>query len=98
MKTIELDACRKELVRDILATDNMEVLKAVHRAYRRAMNKTMKETEREAPMTACEDVVPYMTQAELKQQIKRSQEDIRQGRTYTADEMEEYFRGFDYEG
>lgn len=39
MKTMELDTCRIELIRDILATDDLQVLRTVRRAYRRAVNK-----------------------------------------------------------
>ena len=45
MKTMELDTCRIELIRDILATDDLQVLRTVRRAYRRAVNKMMKSTD-----------------------------------------------------
>lgn len=45
MKTVELDACRNELARDILATDNMEVLRTVRRAYRRAVDRAKLRAE-----------------------------------------------------
>lgn len=45
MTTVELNAVRNELARDILTTENMEVLKAVRRVYRRAMNKVAKQAE-----------------------------------------------------
>ena len=37
MATVELNACRNELARDILATDDLDVLRTTRRAYRRAM-------------------------------------------------------------
>lgn len=49
MKTIELNACRNELARDILATDDLEVLRTVRRAYRRAMSKVLKNSEAGSP-------------------------------------------------
>lgn len=49
MKAIELDACRNELAREILATDSMEVLKSVRRAYHRAVRKEMEKAESLAP-------------------------------------------------
>lgn len=49
MKAIELDACRNELAREILATDNIEVLKSVRRAYHRAVRKEMEKAESLAP-------------------------------------------------
>ena len=42
---MELDTCRIELIRDILATDDLQVLRTVRRAYRRAVNKMMKSTD-----------------------------------------------------
>jgi hypothetical protein len=49
MKAIELDACRNELAREILATDSIEVLKSVRRAYHRAVRKEMEKAESLAP-------------------------------------------------
>lgn len=46
MKTMELDACRNELAREILATDNMEVLRTVRRAYRRAVDREKLRAEK----------------------------------------------------
>lgn len=46
MKTVELDTYRNELVRDILATDNMEVLQMVRRAYCRAVDRARLTSEK----------------------------------------------------
>jgi len=46
MGTVELDTCRNELIRDILATDNIEVLRTMRRAYRRVMAKAMYRAEK----------------------------------------------------
>lgn len=86
MKTIELDACRKELVRDILATDNVEVLKAVHRAYRRAMNKTMKETEREE--------LPSYTVEELNTRLDEAETEFRAGEGIPAEVAHQRMKQF----
>lgn len=86
MKTMELDACRKELVRDILATDNMEVLKAVHRAYRRAMNKTMKETEQEE--------LPSYTMEELNARLDEAEAEFRAGEGIPAEAAHQRMKQF----
>lgn len=39
MNTIDLNAYRNELAREILSTDDMEVLQSVYRAYQRAVNR-----------------------------------------------------------
>ena len=62
MATVELNACRNELARDILATDDLDVLRTTRRAYRRAMqrrNLRMMELERSCSIydgrTECKD-------------------------------------------
>ena len=61
MKTMELDTCRIELIRDILATDDLQVLRTVRRAYRRAVNKMMKSTDA--------DNLPAYTMEELNARL-----------------------------
>ena len=39
MAAVDLDALRVELVRDIVATDDLDVLKAVKRTFTRALAK-----------------------------------------------------------
>ena len=39
MNTIDLNAYRNEQAREILSTDDMEVLQSVYRAYQRAVNR-----------------------------------------------------------
>lgn len=56
MATVELNACRNELARDILATDDLDVLRTTRRAYRRAMqrrNLRMMELEKNECQRSC---------------------------------------------
>lgn len=71
MKTIELNACRNELARDILATDDLEVLRTVRRAYRRAMSKALKNSEAGSP-------APY-TMEELNARIDEAEAEFKAG-------------------
>lgn len=66
MNAIELNAYRNELAREILETDDIEVLKAVSRVYHRAKNKMMSK------MQVQEDLVPY-TQRELEERIEEAE-------------------------
>ncbi len=82
MDTIDLNAYRNELAREILSTDSIEVLQSVYRAYRHAMNKVTSQTDKrknmeedEFPMQCCEETVPYMTQAELDADIEAALND-----------------------
>lgn len=70
MKTIELNACRNELARDILTTDNVEVLRSVRRAYHRAVSKVMKNST--------ESVAPY-TMEELNARIDEAEAEFAAG-------------------
>ena len=47
MTTGDLDALRVELVRDIVATDDLDVLKAVKRTFTRALAKAKESVVRE---------------------------------------------------
>ena len=71
MATVELNACRNELARDILATDDLDVLRTTRRAYRRAMqrrNLRMMELEK---MNA-KGLAPY-TMDELNARIDEAE-------------------------
>ena len=77
MNTIDLNAYRNELAREILSTDDMEVLQSVYRAYRRAMNKIngydrveISKEEDKYPMQCSEGTIPYLSQAELDADIE----------------------------
>ena len=71
MATVELNACRNELARDILATDDLDVLRTTRRAYRREMqrrNLRMMELEK---MNA-KGLAPY-TMDELNARIDEAE-------------------------
>lgn len=74
MKTVELNACRNELARDILATDNMEVLRTVRRAYRRAVDRARLRAEK----LKSEDAAPY-TMEELNARIDEAEAEFKAG-------------------
>ncbi len=65
MRTLELNAYKNELAREILAIDNMDVLESVHRAYLRAMNKV-------AALTKKEEIAPY-TMEELNARLDEAE-------------------------
>lgn len=68
MKTIDLNAYQNELIRDILATDNLEVLQTVRRAYHRAVNKVMKSKEVvNLPAYTMEELNARMDEAEAEE-------------------------------
>lgn len=67
MKTMDLNAYQNELIRDILTTDNFEVLQTVRRAYHRAVNKVMKSTEAgNLPAYTMEELNARMDEAEAE--------------------------------
>lgn len=76
MNTIDLNAYRNELAREILATDSLEVLETVYRAYRKAVSKAQKShkkyncKEEEYPARCSEQPSAYLTQAELDADIE----------------------------
>ncbi|MCD8092739.1 MAG: hypothetical protein LUF01_07865 [Bacteroides sp.] len=75
METIELDTCRNELIRDILATDNIEVLRTMRRAYRHAMNRMMKRAEKLASCTyTMEELNARIDEAEAEEGGATSEE------------------------
>lgn len=67
MKTIELDAQRMELIRDIIETDNIEVLKKVKKYFVRVSKKQVKE-----------NLIPY-TMEELNARIDEAEAEINAG-------------------
>lgn len=95
MNTIDLNAYRNELAREILSTDNMEVLQSVYRAYRRAVNKVQthyankeKAEEENFPTQCKETAVPYYTQKELDERIDEAEAQINSGKTLTCEEAD----------
>lgn len=71
MKTMDLNAYQNELIRDILTTDNLEVLRTVRRAYRRAVNKVMKDSGA--------NKLPTYTMEELNARIDEAEMDFDSG-------------------
>ena len=63
MAAVDLDALRVELVRDIVATDDLDVLKAVKRTFTRALAKAKESVVRE-------EQVEYITKQEILDGIR----------------------------
>lgn len=72
MKTMDLNDYRNELIRDILATDNLEVLRTVHRAYCRALGRVAENAGKE-------DELPIYTVEELNARIDESEVEFENG-------------------
>lgn len=89
MKTMELNACRNELARDILATDDMEVLRTVRRAYRRAVDRTRVRAEK----MKTEDTVPY-TMEELNARIDEAEAEFETGEGIPAEVAHQRMKQF----
>lgn len=79
---INLDAYRNELAREILQTDNIEVLNKVRRIFQRTI-VTSEAAEEKAPSSR---IVPPYTMEELKKRTECSRADIAAGRVNTWDE------------
>lgn len=78
MTTIELDAHRMELIRSIMETDNMEVLKKMKKYFVKVTKEQTKE-----------DLTPY-TMEELNARIDEAEAEIDAGIPgYTIDEVHE---------
>lgn len=77
MTTMEFDAYRAELAREILNTDSRELLDAVRRTIKRITKNKVKE----------EELPPYSLE-EMKGWIKESLNDISSNRVYTLEEIE----------
>lgn len=95
MNTIDLNAYRNELAREILSTDDMEVLQSVYRAYQRAVNRVQthytnkeKAEEKNSPTQCREAAIPYYTQKELNERINEAEAQINSGETLTCEEAD----------
>lgn len=78
MTTMELDAHRMELIRNIMETDNLEVLKKMKKYFVRVSKEQVKE-----------DLTPY-TMEELNARIDEAEAEIDAGVPgYTVDEVHE---------
>lgn len=81
MTTVELNAFRNELAREILSLDNLEVLKSV----RRTINRAIKTHSDKAP--AKEDLTPY-TLSEIHAWIDEGEAEEKAGLTFTRIEAD----------
>ena len=81
MTTMELEAYRAELARQILTTESRELLDAVCRTIKR-IAKSHSGTS-----VSKEDLTPYSMQ-EIKEWIHESMEDIASNNVYTLEEIE----------
>lgn len=72
---MELDAMKIALAREILNTDNSEILKKVRKAFERARK--------------CEDTLPpcRYTIEELKERVHKGVQDARAGKGVTTEEL-----------
>lgn len=78
MSTMELDAQRMELIRDIIKTDNLEVLKKMKKYFVRVSKEQIEE-----------DLKPY-TMEELNARIDEAEAEIDAGVPgYTMEEVHE---------
>lgn len=86
MKTMDLNAYQNELIRDILTTDNLEVLQTVRRAYRRAVNKVMKNVST--------DILPAYTMEELNVRIDEAEAEFQAGEGIPAEAAHQHMKQF----
>ena len=90
MATVELNACRNELARDILATDDLDVLRTTRRAYRRAMQRrNLMELEK---MNA-KGLAPY-TMDELNARIDEAEAEFAAGKGVPAEAAHQRMKQF----
>lgn len=75
MTTIELEAYKAEVAREVLNTDSRAVLEKVQKLLSRERKK------------ATEDLTPY-TMEEINAWLDESEADAEAGREYTCEEME----------
>lgn len=96
MNTIDLNTYRNELAREILATDSIEVLETVYRAYRKAVSKAQKSLTVPAPEVQgdefaahCnEETAPYYTLKELNDRIDEAEAQIAAGEILSNEEAD----------
>lgn len=80
MRTLDLNAYRNELARQILSTDDLEVLKKVKKYFARI-------AKAEAPTTEAEDLTPY-TMEQINSWIEEGEAEEEAGLVYTCDEAD----------
>lgn len=81
MTTMELDARRAEIIRQLFATDNMEVLDSVKRSLTRALSCHSKKE-----MVVEEDLTPY-TMEEINRWMDEGEAEEAAGLVYTHEEV-----------
>lgn len=92
MATVELNACRNELARDILATDDMDVLRTTRRAYRRAMQrKSLRMAELEK--LNAKGLTPY-TMEELNARVDEAEVEFAAGKGVPAETAHQRMKQF----
>lgn len=81
MTSMELDARRMEIFREIMQINDMEVLDGLKRSLKRIKAKTGKSAT-----TAQEDLTPY-TMEEINTRIDEAEADIDAGRVYSSEQV-----------
>lgn len=82
MSTMELDARRAEIIRQLFATDSMEVLDSVKRSLTRALSRHSKKEQVEEE----EDLTPY-TMEEINRRLDEGEAEEAAGLVYTSEEV-----------
>lgn len=83
MKTMELEAGKASLVRDILIeVDDMEFLKKLQKAFNRVKSQVKKE----------EEGIEYISKEEILEGIDAGLKDVKAGRTSSAREFSKELR------
>lgn len=82
MTSMELDARRMEIFREIMQINDIEVLDGLKRSLKRLKTKAGKA----ASMPFQEDLTPY-TMEEINARIDEAEADIDAGRVYTSEQM-----------
>ena len=79
MTSMELDARRMEIFREIMQINDMEVLDGLKRSLKRLTAKACKSAVQE-------DLVPY-TMEEINARIDEAEADIDAGRVYSSEQV-----------
>lgn len=86
MTTLELEARKASLAREVLNLDSLELVKKAA-DYLHRLTQGYAPASEDYPATAREKAAPY-TREEIDAWIDRSEADIAAGRTYTNEEVE----------
>lgn len=82
MSSMELDARRAEIIRQLFDTDSMEVLDSVKRSLARALHRESKQP----PVVVKEDLTPY-TMEELNRRMDEGEAEEAAGLVFTSEEV-----------